>query len=794
MNPSMNVRASGQNKSIANQNMAMANSMQNSAMQNMVGKTVFNTVYSQNPNNQQNIRQSNQQQVQNSRLNINQMASQQKQSVHNISNNNMLASQNSSVASMQQSQVNDLSVFKTVLTGTQVMQSSIGGNNQMNQNQSQIPNGTVMKNGKVLKNIDINAQSQSQSMMKSNMQPNQSHFPMPNNDPNAQYNNFNNIKAQTIHVSKDKSTMSQMTNNQRSNLPPSGQSVMPSQNPAALQSQRTSAMRSNMASVNANNQSIKNSFPMPPNDSMINSNNQSVKPLGSTLHIKDNKIIGNNQSALNNHPNYLMSNIPQANPTQSAFNQQHPNLPLQSPNMRSVHGMQQSSNLNQNLSVQNSLNPQQQQSIKQSQQNMMQSQMNKNQLNSMAQSSVHNSRQSQNPNMQSTQQQMQQSIQNSKMNNSVANKSLKKSSLRASRNKSPPMVVKTQDGKMVSTQADSHGNSYIADENKKSVIASTKIYNEKESDVKEVNHKSGKGFKYYGNVSKAGRNQNGETKTNQDTPLVHPSVGNIQGFNLFGVLDGHGPHGHYVSQFCREYFIRTFNDYAKQCIKEGISTPEDIYTKLKNSNFAFIKESFKNADLQMAKQRQFEYNFSGTTCNLVFQFNKYLLCASVGDSRGILIYDNDTKTNQNIFPLSNDHKPDLPQELARIQSKGGRVDKLTDQYGNKVGPNRVFKAGLTYPGLAMSRSLGDFQAKDCGVITEPEINEFRINHNSKYMVICSDGVWEFMQNEQVRDLGNKFYAKKEVGPFCTNLVQQAVNNWEQQDIIRDDITVVCVYF
>ena len=280
-----------------------------------------------------------------------------------------------------------------------------------------------------------------------------------------------------------------------------------------------------------------------------------------------------------------MSNIPNANPTQSALNQQHPNLPLQSQNMKSIHGMQQSSNLNQNLSVQNSLNPQQQQSIKQSQQNMMQSQTNKNQLNSMAQSNAHNSIQSQNPNMQS--------VQNSKMNNSIGNKSLKKSSLKVSRNKSPPNFIQSQDGKIVSTQADCHGNSYIADENQKSVRASNKINNEKENDVKEVNHKNGKGFKFYGNVSKAGRNQNGETKTNQDTPLVHPSVGDIQGFNLFGVLDGHGPHGHYVSQYCREYFIRTFNDYAKQCMKEGITTPEGIYTKLKNSNFAFIKESFK---------------------------------------------------------------------------------------------------------------------------------------------------------------------------------------------------------
>jgi serine/threonine protein phosphatase PrpC len=293
--------------------------------------------------------------------------------------------------------------------------------------------------------------------------------------------------------------------------------------------------------------------------------------------------------------------------------------------------------------------------------------------------------------------------------------------------------MKSNDGKLIASPVDSHGNSYTADENQKSVKVPNKSNNEneKQNDVKEVNHKKGKGFKFYANISKAGRNQNGEKKINQDTPLVHPSVGNIQGFNLFGVLDGHGPHGHFVSQFCREYFIKKFDNYAKQCINEGISTPEGIYNKLNDSKFQFIKESFREADLQMIKQKQFDYNFSGTTCNLVFQFNKYLVCANVGDSRGILICDEDNNKNQKIFPLSRDHKPDLPDELPRIQSKGGRVDKLTDQFGNKVGPNRVFKGELTYPGLAMSRSLGDFQAKDCGVISEPEINIFKTNHNSK---------------------------------------------------------------
>ena len=94
----------------------------------------------------------------------------------------------------------------------------------------------------------------------------------------------------------------------------------------------------------------------------------------------------------------------------------------------------------------------------------------------------------------------------------------------------------------------------------------------------------------------------------------------------------------------------------------------------------------------------------------------------------------------------------------------------------------------------MSRSLGDLMAKECGVISTPQIVEYEINANTKYMVICSDGVWEFIKNEQVRDLGNAFYAQNKVNDFCIQLVNMAMNIWSQVEIIRDDITVVSVFF
>ena len=391
---------------------------------------------------------------------------------------------------------------------------------------------------------------------------------------------------------------------------------------------------------------------------------------------------------------------------------------------------------------------------------------------------------------------------NNAVNDHHGSSIMRKGTLKASRNKSPPQVIKTPDGKIKSAEIDSNGNSYsiATDKETPDICSNLNKYLENEikhSELKETkpeNPKKGNGFRYFGQLTKAGRNQNGQRKIDQDTPLVHLNVGGIAGFNLFGVLDGHGPHGHFVSQFCRDHFIKYMTNYAESCIQRKIKTPESIYAELKNNKFAYIIDIFKKADVEMSKQNQFDFNFSGTTCNIVFQFNKFLVCSSVGDSRGILIEDRGDSKNLGIVELSHDHKPDLTEEMKRIHLSGGVVDKITDTFGEKVGPPRVWKAGANYPGLAMSRSLGDFQAKQCGVIAIPEFTEYTISRNSKYLIICSDGVWEFIKNEQVRDLGNVFYNKNDVGGFCTNLVKFAVHSWEQFDIIRDDITVVCAYF
>ena len=294
-------------------------------------------------------------------------------------------------------------------------------------------------------------------------------------------------------------------------------------------------------------------------------------------------------------------------------------------------------------------------------------------------------------------------------------------------------------------------------------------------------------FKAFSVISLAGKNF-GVRKTNQDTPVASVNINDIKGFNIFGVLDGHGSNGHYVSQFLRNYLIEKISK------NKEISETKDlnkIYETIKKSNYALLINIFLKADEALYKQ-PFDVTFSGTTCVLVIQIGKKIICANVGDSRAILVYKNNSKTS--IFKLSHDFKPDLPEEKKRIYKMGGIVEQMLDMNGMKAGPPRVWGVGKNYPGLAMSRSLGDFKGKKYGIISLPEIIEVNLDENVNYIVICSDGVWEFLSNENVMYIGNEFYEKNDVNGFTKKLAETSEKIWEQKDVIVDDITAVAVFY
>ena len=66
---------------------------------------------------------------------------------------------------------------------------------------------------------------------------------------------------------------------------------------------------------------------------------------------------------------------------------------------------------------------------------------------------------------------------------------------------------------------------------------------------------------------------------------------------------------------------------------------------------------------------------------------------------------------------------------------------------------RIWKKNAELPGLAMSRNIGDRIAKEIGVTSKPDIIVKEIQAgNIKFIILASDGIWDYLSNEKVKDI------------------------------------------
>lgn len=276
-------------------------------------------------------------------------------------------------------------------------------------------------------------------------------------------------------------------------------------------------------------------------------------------------------------------------------------------------------------------------------------------------------------------------------------------------------------------------------------------------------------------------------KVNQDSFIAIQSLTNDS--SLFAVADGHGINGKNVSNYIKDRFpILLKRDNLL------LSNPRKSFTQ----NAARINNELQKQD--------FDVNFSGSTFVSVFMRNKKLWCANIGDSRAFIarqLPDNYNshksltgKSSGNHWmsiALSRDHKPNEVDESARILKHGGRVEAYQDEHGNPFGPSRVWLKSQNIPGLAMSRSFGDRVAGTVGVISEPEILEFDLAPVDKFIVIGSDGVFEFMSNEDVLKLVVPYWRINDVVGASEALAKEAKHRWMKEEEVIDDITCVVIF-
>ena len=322
-----------------------------------------------------------------------------------------------------------------------------------------------------------------------------------------------------------------------------------------------------------------------------------------------------------------------------------------------------------------------------------------------------------------------------------------------------------------------------------STINISSIKNNTEQTIKEkktVNALKEGRVKNVGSYSQAGKSEDGFTKINQDSFLVLQSEYNLKDFNIFCVMDGHGNNGHLVSRYLMKYINLFFKNNKK--MNASNQNEDSIYHRLKKSDYHILRRLFRHAERDLHKKSKIDANFSGTTCVMVAQIGDRFICANIGDSRAIMI-----KTGNEIVPLSIDQKPDDPEESKRIVQNGGEISQYEED-GEKSGPYRIWKKGEVYPGIAMSRSVGDFIATSLGVVPEAKFIEEKIDQDCKFIVVASDGIWEFLDNKRVGEIVMPYYKNDDPDGACKALIKEATEWWNKEDIVVDDITVVVVFF
>lgn len=246
---------------------------------------------------------------------------------------------------------------------------------------------------------------------------------------------------------------------------------------------------------------------------------------------------------------------------------------------------------------------------------------------------------------------------------------------------------------------------------------------------------------------------------------------------LYGVFDGHGPYGHDISNFV--------HDSLPKCFVRDANFEDDPVQAI-SSAFPRTHQMCVAA----AQDGQFDCALSGTTATLAVhrkvKGEETLIVAHVGDSRAVLARGRNDELR--CEDLTEDHKPDCEVERRRITSSGGQVRRLEGDI-----PFRVFLAGKMYPGLAMTRSIGDTVGTSAGVTSTPDVRKFAVQKDWRFLLLCSDGIWEFITSKEAVDIIGRFQPS-EVQKAAEALALEAWNRWIKEEVnVVDDITVICAW-
>jgi len=251
---------------------------------------------------------------------------------------------------------------------------------------------------------------------------------------------------------------------------------------------------------------------------------------------------------------------------------------------------------------------------------------------------------------------------------------------------------------------------------------------------------------------------------------------------FLGVFDGHGAEGRPIAHFVRDNISRMTLEMASHHPHATIDTPPaagenappPVSRDVHRIRMEALRSAFSRAERGLTDEsNRIDHLFSGTTAVVSWMFRDDVYTAWAGDSRCIVgraVEGDDGRVRYRPVDLSHDQKPSRPDEKKRVKSAGGRVAR----WRRNIGPLRVWLPRDWIPGLAMTRSIGDTVLSEYGVSPVPEVSYTRLCAADAFMVLASDGVWEFMTSGEVTEfVGRMLAAGSSAEETSTALVREA---------------------
>ncbi|OWM79630.1 protein phosphatase 2C 51-like isoform X1 [Punica granatum] len=182
-------------------------------------------------------------------------------------------------------------------------------------------------------------------------------------------------------------------------------------------------------------------------------------------------------------------------------------------------------------------------------------------------------------------------------------------------------------------------------------------------------------------------------------------------YDFFGVYDGHG--GAHVAGACKERLHGVVKGRVEAA--EGLVDWGEV-----------MAGSFVEMDADVVKTGGEAARTVGSTAVVAVIGGDVVVVANCGDSRAVMC------RGGTAIALSEDHKPNRPDELKRIEAAGGRVINWN---GHRI-------LGV----LATSRSIGDQYLKPF-VTPDPEVRVMERTSTDEFLILATDGLWDVISNE-----------------------------------------------